>query len=130
MARKKTSLSSTIAALQAAEARAQQLRARALSERARELTTLHARLGFGARHELIEALLALDGARQQKAPRTAPAVRTETRKRARITSELRQSIIDAVQAGGAGADVAERFGISIGSVHNIKKAAGLVRKRA
>lgn len=51
-------------------------------------------------------------------------------KRARITPEMKADIIDAAKAGTPGAVIAERFGVSVQSIQNVKKAAGLVRERA
>jgi hypothetical protein len=39
-------------------------------------------------------------------------------------------IIEPVHAGGTGTALAERFGISVQSIQNIKEAAGLERQRA
>lgn len=50
-------------------------------------------------------------------------------KRARITEELKANVIAAVKDGGKGAAIAKQFGISIPSLQNIKKAAGLTKPR-
>jgi len=50
-------------------------------------------------------------------------------KRTLITAELRQGIIDALKAGGKGNAVAAKFGVSVPTLHNIKKAAGLTKAR-
>ena len=50
-------------------------------------------------------------------------------KRTLITAELRQGIIDALKAGGKGSAVAAKFGVSVPTLHNIKKAAGLTKAR-
>lgn len=128
---KKNPLKSTLSALQAAEARVQKLRTKAQSERAQTLKDLHVRLGFTSRSELVSTLQALDGG-GRGGPRTATTSSMPARrgKRARITPEMKKGIIEAIKAGAAGAAVSERFGISIQSVQNIKKAAGLVRERS
>lgn len=93
------------------------------------LKDLHVQLGFASRGDLAEALLGLDGG-GRATPRTAPPTSTSTRrKRARITPEMTKGIIEAIKAGDAGAVVGKRFGVSVQSVQNIKKAAGLVKKR-
>ena len=51
------------------------------------------------------------------------------RTRAVITPEIKQGVVDAAKAGKTGAEIAAKFGISLPSVQNIKKAAGLVKSR-
>jgi hypothetical protein len=127
---KKNPLHSTLSALQAAEARVEQLRTKARSVRVQVLKDLHVRLGFASRRDLVEALLELDGG-GRGTPRTdaTTSMPTARRKRARITPEMTRGIIEAIKAGDASAVVGKRFGVSVQSVQNIKKAAGLVRKR-
>lgn len=50
------------------------------------------------------------------------------RKRTTITPQLRNDIIAAIKSGATGAAVAKKFGVSVPTVQNIKKAAGLIRK--
>ena len=52
------------------------------------------------------------------------------RKRAKLTSELKDQVKVAVEAGKTGAAIAKEFGISLPSVQNIKKEFGLVKARA
>lgn len=52
------------------------------------------------------------------------------RKRAKITDAVRENVIAALKAGKTGAAVAKEAGISLPSVENIKKAAGLVKGRS
>jgi hypothetical protein len=145
MARKKSTLGSTLSALQAAESQVQALRQRAASERTRLLAGLHAQCGFGSRQELIDALLGLGGPGRRGTSKgsaakgsvskangmngSAAGSGARKRKRALITNELRNDVIKAVQAGEAGGAVAKRFSISSQTVQNIKKAAGLVKAR-
>ncbi len=113
-----------------------------------QFTDLPAQLGLGSIDALIKALSDFASPRMRKAlqevfagkpvvaaPRrkAAPAAAKaggDRRKRARITPELRETIIKALAAGDktAGA-VAAEFGVSGASVNNIKKAAGLTKKR-
>jgi hypothetical protein len=132
MATKKGTLQSTLTALQKAEAHVKQLRQKASAERAGQLKDLHVSFGFASRRDLIDALAALEG------PRAAGAVAGSsdtsgagrgTRRRARITPELRAEVIKAIKAGDRGLAIAKRFSISNQSVQNIKKAAGLVQSR-
>jgi hypothetical protein len=134
MARKKSILSSTLTALQKAEAQVQQLRKKAANERAEQLKGLHLRFGFGSRTELIEALVGLGGTRQRGGSQKATTggerpVAARKGKRARLTLEMKAEIVQAIKAGEAGAVIAKRFSVSGQTVQNIKKAAGLVRAR-
>lgn len=111
-----------------------------LAERAAQLQRLHTDLGYATRADLIQALRDLGtsgrggrtGRRGRKA-KAAPAAaaskgrRKGRRKRAKITPELRNQIEAAARAGGKGADIAKKFGVSLPTVQNIKRAAGLTR---
>jgi hypothetical protein len=135
MARKKSTLGSTLSALQAAESQVQALRQKAASERTQLLAGLHAQCGFASRQELIDALVGLGGPGRRGAAKASTAKSgggsggTKKRRRARITNELRNDVIKAIQAGDAGGAIAKRFSISSQTVQNIKKAAGLVKAR-
>ena len=50
-------------------------------------------------------------------------------KRARVTPAMKADIVKAIKAGSSGGAVAKRFGLSSQTIHNIKKAAGLVTAR-
>lgn len=133
MAKKKSTLGSTLSALQAAESQVQALRQKAANERTQLLAGLHAQCGFGSRKDLIDALLALGGPGRGKPAKsngggTAPGA-AKKRKRARITAELRNDVVKALQAAEAASAIAKRFSISSQTVQNIKKAAGLVKAR-
>lgn len=119
-------LESSLAELRKARAQVRQLQQKVESERRQELRSLHQKLGFETRAELIQVLRSLGGAGRTHA---GSAAKARTSKRARITSEMKQSIVRALQAGESGSAVARRFGISNPSLHNIKKAAGLVKAR-
>jgi hypothetical protein len=94
-------------------------------ERKKALAHLHEEYGFKTPAELIKALRAATGAGSGRRGRGA----ARRRKHARITPELRQKIKVALQGGKTGVKVAEEFGISLPSVHNIKKEFGLVKAR-
>jgi hypothetical protein len=136
MARKQSTLGSTLTALQQAEAQVEALRKKVGKERSGRLKTLHLSFGFDSRDELIEALTGLGGSRRPGRPpavaaasRSAAPVARKKRKRARITAEMKAEIIKAIKEGSSGLTVAKRFSISSQSVQNIKKAAGLVQAR-
>jgi DNA-binding NarL/FixJ family response regulator len=59
----------------------------------------------------------------------APAAKGERRKRTTVTPELKDAIVQALQAGKTANVVAEECGVSPATVNNIKRAAGLTKKR-
>ncbi len=122
----------------ATKAKLEALEKKAAAESAKKLTNLHKDLGFATRADLIAALSSLEtgGAKRGRKPKAAAAAKAPAKKaskrakRARITEELKAKVIEAVNAGGKGAAIAKEFGISIPSLQNIKKAAGLTKARA
>ncbi len=54
---------------------------------------------------------------------------TKRKKRAVITPATEQALKKMVKAGKTGAQIAKALGISIPSVHNVKKRVGLVKSR-
>ena len=94
-------------------------------ERKEALAHLHKEYGFETPAELIKAIRAATGG--TVARRSNGGVRR--RKHARISPELREKVVAALQGGKTGAQVAEEFSISVPSVQNIKKASGLVKAR-
>ncbi|MBD5780316.1 helix-turn-helix domain-containing protein [Pelagicoccus sp. NFK12] len=121
----------------ATKAKLEALEKKAAAEAAKKLTNLHENLGFATRADLIAALSSLEsgGAKRGRKPKAAtkkaakPAKAGKRAKRAKITEELKAKVIEAVNNGGKGADIAKEFGISIPSLQNIKKAAGLTKPR-
>jgi hypothetical protein len=65
---------------------------------------------------------------KKAAKKAAPKV-GKRRKRTTITPELRNDIIAAVKGGATGSAVAKQFGVSVPTVQNIKKAAGLTKSK-
>lgn len=97
-------------------------------ERGRELPTLPSRYGFANMNAFIKAV--------RRATRTSdsrgPGRRTKSageRKWVRITDEIRMKVRKLVKDGKTAATIADQVGISLPSVHNIKKTLGLVKKR-
>lgn len=121
----------------ATKARLDALEKKAATEAAKKLTNLHKDLGFATRADLIAALSSLEtvggkrGRKAKAAPSKAGAAGKASKraKRTKITDELKAKVIEAVKQGGKGSDIAKDFGISIPSLQNIKKAAGLTKPR-
>lgn len=123
------------------KAKLESLEKKAAAETTQKLSNLHKDLGYGSRAELIAALQSLGGAKAKrarkaksgtakKAVKAAKGPKAKKRaKRARITDELKQQVIAAVNAGEKGTVVAKKFGISVPSLQNIKKEAGLTKPR-
>lgn len=116
--------------------------------REKELTALPKQVGLETVDELIKALAPYASPRMKgllagNAPATRPprAARDSSagsasaaeangkRTRTTITDEMRQQVIALAKDGKTGAEIAESVGISLPSVANIKKAAGLTKKR-
>ena len=132
--------------LEAAKAKVAELEKNVSTERQQALSALPSDFGYSDLNSFIKALKAAAGARRgrkagkvakaAKGPKAAKAAKAEKpakagkRTRAKITPELKQNVIDAVNAGKSGAAIAKEFGVSLPSVQNIKKAAGLVKARA
>lgn len=65
----------------------------------------------------------------KKAAKKAAPKGGKRRKRTTITPELRNDIIAAVKGGATGSAVSKQFGVSVPTVQNIKKAAGLTKSK-
>jgi uncharacterized protein YcbK (DUF882 family) len=98
------------------------------NRRKKQLERLHVELGFASRDELIAALRSVGRNGSAKRGRRAGGKSKTRHKRTTITPELRSKIEAAVRAGGKGLEVAEKFDVSLPTVQNIKRAAGLTRK--
>ncbi|MFH1499921.1 MAG: helix-turn-helix domain-containing protein [Verrucomicrobiota bacterium] len=135
--------------LEAAKAKVAELEKSVLSERELALASLPHDFGFGNLNDFIKALKAASaksgkgkgrkGAKAVKAPKAAKApkgakaakaAKSGKRTRTKITPELKAQVIAAVQEGKSGAEISKATGISLPSVQNIKKEAGLVKARA
>ena len=133
-------ITQTLKEIESAKSKLAALEKKAASELAKQLTNLHKDLGYATRGDLIAALQGLEkgkSKRGRKPKKTAAkkrvakkAARAKKRaKRTAITDELRKKVIAAVKSGAKGAAIAKQFGISIPSIQNIKKAAGLTKPR-
>ncbi|MEM9158874.1 MAG: hypothetical protein AAGB46_07460 [Verrucomicrobiota bacterium] len=152
-------ISDTLKQIADAKSKLAALEKKAAAEQSKKLANLHKDAGFDSREDLISALQSLGVSAPKKrgpkpsakkaaakkpaakkpAAKKAAAKKVVARKktksgkvraaRTKITDELRKKIVAAVKAGGKGTAIAKEFGISIPSLHNIKKAAGLTKAR-
>ncbi|MCS6243566.1 MAG: helix-turn-helix domain-containing protein [Opitutus sp.] len=131
-----------IAELEKAKSKIAQAEAKLVADRTTALAKLPSDYGFTSLNEFIKALTAAAGkaskgkkgkaakaGKASKAPKAAKAPKAEKRGRTKITPELKAQVIEAVKADKSGAEIAKAFGISLPSVQNIKKEAGLVKSR-
>jgi hypothetical protein len=93
----------------------------------RELAALPKKYGFANAQEFVAAVTAACGGPRRAGG--AKAAGKGRRSRAVITDATRAEVKKLVEAGRTGAQIADAVGISLPSVHNIKKALGLVQKR-
>src|ERR1017187_113107 len=96
----------------------------------KELAALPGQFGFNDVNAFMKAVKAASGGKRRagkKAKRAAGGKRR--RARAVITDATRAQVKKLVDAGKTGGEIAKAAGISLPSVHNIKKALGLVQKR-
>ena len=126
-------ITTKIKELVALQAKAENLQSQIESERKSELAALPHAYGYASLKEFIKALKAAAGSQRKSPGRKATSKKATSKsgKRAytKITHEIKQQVIAAVQADKSGAAIAKEFGISLPSVQNIKKAAGLVKTR-
>lgn len=97
-----------------------ELEKQAAEQRKQKLLSLHEQVGLNSVHELIEALQEVAGVKSSG---------SKSKRRGRITPQLREEIGQALRDGASGSQVAQQFGISTASVQNIKKDLGLVKQR-
>jgi len=131
-------ISDTIKEIETYQSKIDALQKKVQSERQKELATLHSKMGYGSRAELIAALRQLDKGRggrrgrpaAKKAAKKAGARKATKRgKRVKVTDELRGKILEALKGGVKGTQAAKDFGVSVPTIHNIKKSAGLTKSR-
>lgn len=132
--------------LQSAKNKLAAAEAKFSADRVNALAKLPSDFGFSNLKDFIAAVSAASkgkkakapkGAKAAKAPKAAkaakapkPAKAVKAGKRTKITPELKAQVIAAVKVDKSGAEIAKAFGISLPSVQNIKKEAGLVKARA
>jgi DNA-binding CsgD family transcriptional regulator len=114
-----------IKALESAQAKVQELEAAVARGLHKALAQLPDDYGFESVDAFIRAIKS--AAKGSKAPRAKRRAAAKPRRRAKITNAVRKAAIRLVKAGKTGAQIAKALKISLPSVQNIKKAAGLVR---
>ena len=97
----------------------------------KELAALPDKFGFGDVNAFIKAVKAASvGKRRRPVKKAKRKVGGKKRRtRAVITDAKRAQVKKLVEAGKTGGEIAKAVGVSLPSVHNIKKALGLVQKR-
>lgn len=122
--------------LEAARAKLANLEQSIADELNKELASLPAKYGFESVDDFLNAVRGATGGRRGRrgrgagrAAKPAAAKGGKRRKRAVITDETRAQVKKMVEGGKTGAEIAKALGISLPSVQNIKKAAGLVKAR-
>ena len=129
-----TMVTSKLKQLDAVRAKLAHLEEVVENELHQELAVLHKQYGFSDLKSFFKAVRAATGtgiqapSRKVGRPKKAAAA-PKTRKRAKITAAIRARVKKLVQAGKSGSKIAKAVGISLPSVQNIKKAAGLVKSR-
>ncbi|HTL67912.1 MAG TPA: helix-turn-helix domain-containing protein [Lacunisphaera sp.] len=100
----------------------------AVNKRNRVLLALPAKYGYRSMGEFIAALKAAGNGEGAKGAK-AKAGGGKTRKRAKITPEIKAKVKELSNGGKTAAEIAKATGISVPSVANIKRELGLVKKR-
>lgn len=106
-------------------------------ERDQELASLPEKYGFDSAADFIQAVRIATGSKGPGRKKLTAVKKSDTkaspstgkRKRAKITPAIKSKVRAAVNAGTSGAAIADSLGISLPSVHNIKKELGLVKAR-
>lgn len=113
--------------LAADKARLAKLEASLMAEAQRKLAGLPAEYGFHNVNDFIKAVKQAAGGRRGSAAKAKGG--KPRRSRAVITDATRAKVKALAAAGKTGSEIAAAAGISLPSVHNIKKALGLVKAR-
>jgi Homeodomain-like domain len=128
------SFTDQIAELEKAKAKIAQAEAKLTADRVAALAKLPGDYGYDNLNIFIKALKSAAGkagkGKKSKAAKAPKEDKLAKRTRAKITAELKAEVIAAVQAGKSGAEISKALGLSLPSVQNIKKEAGLVKARS
>lgn len=127
-------ITNRIKQLSTARAKVAKLERSIAAELNSELAVLPEKFGFDSLATFVAAVRAASGKRRgRRAGKVAPATKPKSgkrRKRATITDAMRAEVKKLTEAGKTGNEIAKAVGISLPSVHNVKKALGLVGKKA
>ena len=116
--------------LEATKAKMAKLEKEIAARMNKELAALPGKYGFDSAAEFVEAVLSASGGKRgAKKAAKASKGSAPRRKRAVITAATHQEVKKLVEGGKTGAEIAKLLRISVPSVHNIKKALGLVKAR-
>ncbi len=129
-------VSEVVKELEAAKAKVAELETELSKERQEKLAKLHEEFGYSSLNAFIKALREAVGApvsgarrgRKAKAVKKA-AGKARKGKRAKVTDDMKEQVRAMVGEGKTGAAIAKSLGVSLPTVHNIKKALGLVKAR-
>lgn len=114
------------------------LESQAAQERENTLRSLPAAAGVQTVDELIALLIPYSskyqgkrGAKPRRAKAaSAPKAAGEKKgTRTRLTPEQKQQVVEDIKGGMTGAEAAKKYDVSVMTVQNIKKAAGIVKSR-
>ena len=122
-------LTDKIAELNATKAKLTALEQSIAAEMSAELAALPARYGFENVAAFAAAVVAARGAKPRRGRPPAAKPPGKKRTRVKITDAMRSEVKKLAKAGKAGLEIARAVGISLASVQNIKKAAGITRVR-
>jgi hypothetical protein len=109
------------------EAKALRATARTESTHRKKVISLAKKLGYKTVHVLYAELFKLGGKIDQALGTTDAT--PKKRKRRTITPAMRKAVVAGLKAGQPATKVAKSVGISLPSVNNIKKAAGLTKSK-
>jgi hypothetical protein len=115
-------LTSKFDEVSALEAKLAALKQEADTERRTALKELPAQFGFTDAASFVKAF--------RQATGVSAIANTVRKPRASITEEKKNQIVVELTKGIAAMDIANKYSVSLASVQNIKKGAGLVRARA
>ena len=115
--------------LAAAKAKLAGLEKAIAAELNQELAALPGQFGFDDVQAFIKAVKAAAGGKRRGPKAKAATGGKKRRTRAVITDATRAQVKKLVEGGKTGSQIAKAVGISLPSVHNIKKALGLVKKK-
>ena len=114
--------------LEATKAKLEKLEGEIASSLKKELASLPRKYGFESVGDFVDAVVSAGGGRGRSKAGNAGSGKAR-RRRAVITASTHAEVKKMVEAGKTGAEIAKTVGISVPSVHNIKKSLGLVKAR-